>query len=124
MFASTNRGDLDLDILFPTAVLEVTDPNNACTLASGQPGTMVTSLPDSPAPPAGQSRLRFIVLDLNGNHYADGALVTCSFQVKINAPRGTHTISGSQLGVSDGNGNLMSSSVTGGVLTISCGGCC
>lgn len=115
---------VQLDILYPDAVLEVPDPNNACHVTSGQPGSAPTSMPASPAPPAGQSRLRFIAIDFGGGTYADGQLVTCSFRVKINAPTGTHTITGDQLRVSDGSGNVLPSTVTNGTLTISCGACC
>jgi hypothetical protein len=121
--ASGPLGGAQLDILYPTAALSVPDPETACDLASGHPGSVVTAAPSSPPPPPGKQRLRVLVFDLQGGSFGNGELVRCRFTVKGTAQSGAYAVSGDGSAVSDPAGNALSSQVSGGTAIV-CPGCC
>jgi len=116
-------GGVQLDLLYPTAVFSLTNPSDPCALVSGRPGDVYTSLPSSPPPPSGMTRLRIIVLDTGGDSYGDGSLLTCGFTAASGAPLTTYNLDVEEYFVSDTVGNLLPASVDEGSIRL-CSGCC
>lgn len=106
-----------LDLLYDSNVLAVSDPASACRL-DARLGAQVlrTSAPDSPATAPGQGRLRIFVGDLvlPTDAFSDGAVATCSFEVRGNAAAGLASVSADHLNISDIRGNAFGTGVSNG----------
>jgi hypothetical protein len=105
-----------LDILYPTNVLN----NPSCVKASRLSNhSLSTSLPNTPPAPSGKTRLRTLISDLSAaSTFADGQIFSCTFTIKPSAPKGTHTISGERQHISDATGNELPAAVTNGSVTV------
>jgi hypothetical protein len=117
---------VQVDVLFPKAALTAANPDGACTLASGVPGSVSTRLVSVPGTPADMGRLRVIVTDVNGANLANGTLVTCRFHVTATAPVGTQqALSGAELVVSNPSGSVVGATLDQGSIKV-CpdAGCC
>jgi hypothetical protein len=105
-----------LDILYDTAVLG----NPSCVKASRLTNhSLSTSLPSSPPPPAGKTRLRTLIIDLNAaSTFTDGQTFSCMFTIKTTAQPGTYPITGERQHVSDHAGNEPPSAVANGSVIV------
>jgi len=117
---SNTVNNAQLDLLLPTGVYNpsvsgkaVVGCSSRYTAANGFAPT--SSLPSSPAPPAGTARLRLSVIDtMAKGRIGNGPLYTCNLPVLATATAGTVTVNGDRNNVGDTEGNVLPSSVRGG----------
>ena len=105
-----------VDLLFSTAVLS----NPRCSKNPRLTNhSLSTSLPSNPLPPAGQTRLRTLLVDTNAaSTFTDGGIFSCTFTINPSSPTGTFPISCQRQHVSDHPGNELTSTVTNGSVTV------
>ena len=108
-----------LDLLFDPSVLTVGDPATACVKDPRLTEEVLsTSLPTTPPAPAGLQRLRIFIGDLTAPiaTFADGRIVTCTFQIASGAAAAQAIAAGDRLNVGDAVGDVFGSqAVSGGV---------
>jgi len=108
---------VQLDLLYDSSIFR--DPSCTIEPRLGQ-HTLYTSLPTSPPAPAGQTRLRLMVLNPSSpSLLTDGVLARCRFSVASTAAAGTYAIVGERLGGCDAAGVPCSTGVTNGQVTVS-----
>lgn len=110
-----------IDLLYDSTTLAITNPASACRLDARLGSQVVrTSVPDSPAAPEGQRRLRIFVGDLvlPTDAFGDGPLVSCAFEIRSDAPGGVSSVVGDHLNVSDVRGNAFGTATTAGGVEI------
>lgn len=120
-----------LDMLFDTRVLSLTDPTTACTVNSRLIATDASFkfLPRRPDTPNNEERLRTFVAQLavcaqpelpfNGDSaFSAGAVLTCSFRVKPTAPLGKSTVTGERTNLGDIHGIEIPSNATSTDITV------
>jgi len=121
---SNTVNNAQLDVLVPTDVYNPSVSGNAVvgcssqyTAANGFAPT--SSLPSSPAPPAGTKRLRLSVIDtMLMGRIGNGPLYTCNLPVLATATAGMVAVNGDRNNVGDTQGNVLPSSVAGGSCAI------
>jgi hypothetical protein len=121
---------LQFDILFSSAALAVPNPNVDCEIASRLGDHQIaTSVPASPPPPSGSSRLRIVINPKFGGTsiepIEDGTILYCLFQVSQTASPGAYSLTSDVYEVVDVDSAVMSSSVTSGSVEVTslCEGC-
>lgn len=118
-----------LDLLFDTTVLDITDPPTQCSVAPrlNATETSFNFLPRRPNAPDNEARLRLFVADLmlcqdNLSYpfdaFDEGPLLACTFQIKANAPLGPSQLTPERLNIGDARGNTFGLGSTPGVLTV------
>lgn len=121
-----------MDLLFDTAVLSISDPDHpesACVVDQRLRSTeqSFTFLPQQPGAPAGKDRLRLFVADLalcsddltsTLDAFGEGPLLTCTFRIKPNAPLGVSALTGQRLNVGDARGNEFGALSVPGSVTV------
>ena len=99
---------VQLDLLFDPAVLGIDDPSAAC-VKSDRLGdqVLVASLPNSPEAPEGMDRLRLFVGSISApvQSFADGDVITCTFDLKGGPGGSASAIKPERLNVGDSRGN-------------------
>ncbi|MFI5395819.1 MAG: cohesin domain-containing protein [Candidatus Binatia bacterium] len=116
----TNGGGIvsatQVDLLYPAAVMG----NPSCVKAPRLTNYSVyTSLPSDPPAPAGERRLRTLVIDLSSpSTFTDGQIFSCTFTILTSAQPGTYAITGERQGVSDHLGEEIISTVANGSVTV------
>lgn len=112
-----------LDLLFDSNTLKITDPSVACSIDQRLAGTHILRafLPQRPATPPGVTRLRLLVADLvvPVDTFGEGLLLTCTFDVDPNVTLPKEVVlAGERLNIGDAVGAIFGAASTPGVVTI------
>ena len=116
----TLANNAQLDIIFPTAVFNVT-AGSVCTLAPRLAALNHTeSLPTSPNPGEGNKRLRLNIIDSLDplGDVTDGVLYTCAFPVNADAATAAVALDATRQNVGDTSGNILTSTTVDGVVVV------
>ena len=109
----------EVALLFDPTVLDIADPWASCAMDPRLTAQVLSAtLPGLPPAPAGLRRLRLFIGDITPPvaSFADGRIVTCTFQVTGNAPNTALGLTADLLDVVDAQGNTFGSqAVSGGV---------
>ncbi|MBI1817014.1 MAG: thrombospondin type 3 repeat-containing protein [Deltaproteobacteria bacterium] len=106
-----------VDLLFDAAAFSSPTCIIAARLASTH--SAARGLPSVPPAPAGMTRLRVLVADMNNSStFSDGDIATCTFQINASAPPGVYSLAGEGQVVSDALGNALPSTVTNGSIIV------
>ena len=117
---SNTVNNAQLDVLVPSDVYNPSVSGNAVVGCSSRYSAAngfapTSSLPTSPAPPAGTKRLRLSVIDTMAmGRIGNGPLYTCNLPVLATATAGMVAVNGDRNNVGDTRGNVLPSSVGGG----------
>ncbi len=110
-----------LDILFDPAVLDLGDTRVSCRKDARLVNQVLSAtLPSTPEAPAGLQRLRLFVGDISDPiaTFADGRIVTCTFQIRGGNAAGEATLGADGLNVGDAHGDVFGSQVVGASIAV------